>query len=179
DSRLASEVVHAVVGFQPRIVVAEGVEGGLGELVRRRQILAQTDHHEGSAGTLQRDGPAGFVFLALQAPAFGVAEADSAVVKSHGHGPPPCLRGLRYLEYFIPRKERIPSFREGSGADATIGKPTWRAHGFERARLARARVARRRSSGRRARLEYALRRRLRRPLRLCSLALRWAARSGG
>src|SRR5262249_51308497 len=85
NGRLPCQRIDALIGFQIRIVLAQGRQGGVNNLVGCCAIFPQADDHERSFGTLECDGPAFFGFLALEAPAFPVAKTNAAVIELCGH----------------------------------------------------------------------------------------------
>src|SRR5205823_5966484 len=110
DRRLPGDRVDALVVLQLGIVLTQGGEGGVGDLLGGGGVLAEANHEEGGAGALDGHGPAGVALLAFEDPVLGVAEADASVAE-FGHRSPPCVRGLRVSPSFYPgpvRRDKPP-----------------------------------------------------------------------
>ncbi len=82
---LAGNGIHAGIRLQVGILLAQGVEGGLGNLFRLRSVAVKGQQQKGGIRTLHANGPAGLVFFALQAPVFRIAKADAVFLEGQAH----------------------------------------------------------------------------------------------
>src|SRR5262249_33576192 len=120
DGGLAGEGIDTLVGLQVGVVLAQGLQGGVGDVVAVGAVLVERQQEGGRVRALEQHGPARLAVLALQAPVLRVLEADAVILEALGHEDTALSWGRNPL-YFTGRARPA----EGAGQPSVGVSPGW------------------------------------------------------